>query len=442
MRNRAYCVKQTQRDATRLTMSKKILGCIADDFTGATDLANNLVRAGMRVVQTIGVPKAPFSSAVDAVVVSLKSRTIVPALAVAQSLEALRWLQSMGASQIYFKYCSTFDSTSEGNIGPVTDALMQAVGCDFTVATPAFPDAGRTVFRGYLFVGDGLLNESGMQDHPLTPMTDPCLPRVLQPQTRHRVGLVDYRVVQLGEQAILDQFKTLQSAGVGIAVLDAISNDDLLRLGAAVKDLPLVTAGSGLALGLPRNFGVSPNAQAAKLPAPNGYQAILAGSCSKMTQQQVACFINRGGRAFRLNPLEAQQDPQHVQWLAQQALNHLSKGPVLIYSTASRDSLNAVQSQLGTVLAGTQVEQWLADIAKVLWQAGVRQWVVAGGETSGAVVQALALEQLLIGPQVAPGVPWCHGRSELDGDFLHICLKSGNFGDEAFFLDVFEQIAP
>jgi len=243
---------------TDKAMTKKILGCIADDFTGATDLANNLVRGGMRVIQTIGVPSGALPETVDAVVVSLKSRTIPAADAIAQSLEALHWLQSIGASQIYFKYCSTFDSTPEGNIGPVTDALMKALGCDFTVATPAFPDAGRTVYLGYLFVGDGLLNESGMQDHPLTPMTDACLPRVLQPQTRHRVGLVDYRAVQSGEQAIRAQFESLQTIGVGIAVLDAISNEDLLRLGAAVKDLPLLTAGSGLALGLPANFGVSP----------------------------------------------------------------------------------------------------------------------------------------------------------------------------------------
>lgn len=421
-------------------MSHKILGCIADDFTGATDLANNLVRAGMRVVQTIGVPQASVSLSADAVVVSLKSRTIAPDQAVAQSLEALKWLQSIGASQIYFKYCSTFDSTPAGNIGPVTDALMQALGCDFTVATPAFPDAGRTVYRGYLFVGEVLLNESGMQDHPLTPMTDPYLPRVLQPQTQHQVGLVDYRTVQSGEKAIGRQFETLRNEGVGIAVLDAISNEDLFTLGLAVKDLPLVTAGSGLALGLPNNFGVSPNDEAAQLPSPKGYQAILAGSCSRMTQKQVARFIEQGGTAFRLDPLAAQEDDQHVHVLAQQALKHLSNGSVLIYSTASRETLDEVQAKLGAGDAGAQVEGWLADAAHVLWQGGVRQWVVAGGETSGAVVQALALEQLRIGPQVAPGVPWCHGKSELDGDELHICLKSGNFGDEDFFVTVFDRL--
>ncbi|NQW83244.1 MAG: four-carbon acid sugar kinase family protein, partial [Alcaligenaceae bacterium] len=211
-------------------MKKILLGCIADDFTGATDLANNLVRAGMRVVQTIGVPTQPLQAEVDAVVVSLKSRTIEPEQACAQSVAALKWLKAQGAQQIYFKYCSTFDSTAQGNIGPVTDALMAALQTDFTIATPAFPDAGRTVFKGYLFVGSVLLHESGMQDHPLTPMTDPNLVRVLTPQTRHQVGLIDYTVVAQGEAAIRARIAALRAEGVAIAVVDAVSNADLLRL--------------------------------------------------------------------------------------------------------------------------------------------------------------------------------------------------------------------
>src|SRR5438067_4437914 len=207
------------------------LGCIADDFTGATDLANNLVRAGMRVVQTIGVPAGTLAAEVDAVVVALKSRTLAPAEAVAQSLEALRWLQAQGARQIYFKYCSTFDSTPRGNIGPVAEALMDALGCDFAIATPAFPDNGRTVFKGHLFVGDVLLNESGMQNHPLTPMTDARLVHVLQRQTQRKVGLVSYETVARGAEAIKAQFKELQGQGVEIAIVDATSNDDLLRIG-------------------------------------------------------------------------------------------------------------------------------------------------------------------------------------------------------------------
>ncbi len=243
-----------------------LLGCIADDFTGATDLANNLVRGGMRTVQTIGVPADGPPAGVDAVVVALKSRTIPASEAVRQSLDALRWLRQHGARQIYFKYCSTFDSTAQGNIGPVTEALLDALGTRFTIATPAFPDNGRTVFRGCLFVGDVLLNESGMQHHPLTPMTDANLVRVLQSQCARKVGLVDYRVVARGPEAIRARFDDLQRDGVSVAVVDAVSNDDLHRLGPALDGMPLVTAGSGVAIGLPANFGIAPSNAASALP--------------------------------------------------------------------------------------------------------------------------------------------------------------------------------
>jgi uncharacterized protein YgbK (DUF1537 family) len=241
-----------------------LLGCIADDFTGATDLANNLVRAGMRVVQSIGIPAGPVGPGVDAVVVALKSRTIVPTDAVAQSLQALQWLRSQGARQIYFKYCSTFDSTPQGNIGPVAEALMDALGCDFTIATPAFPDNQRTVFKGHLFVGDVLLSDSGMRNHPLTPMADANLVRVLQAQARRKVGLIDHAAVAAGEAAIRARIAALKAEGAGMAIVDAVCNDDLLRLGPALADMPLVTAGSGVAIGLPANFGIRPR----PLPCP------------------------------------------------------------------------------------------------------------------------------------------------------------------------------
>ena len=230
-----------------------LLGCIADDFTGATDLANMLVGGGMRCMQIIGVPQGPPPVA-DAVVVALKSRTVAPQEAVEQSLAALAWLKGHGCRQFYFKYCSTFDSTPRGNIGPVTDALMQALGTSFTIACPAFPEAGRTIFRGYLYVGDVLLSESGMKDHPLTPMKDANLVRVLQAQTRHKVGLARYDAVARGSQALRERFAALQKEGCGIAVVDAVSNADLDTIGAACADMPLVTAGSGVALGLPANF--------------------------------------------------------------------------------------------------------------------------------------------------------------------------------------------
>ena len=418
-------------------MSKPLLlGCIADDFTGATDLANNLVRAGMRVVQTIGVPNAPLSAEVDAVVVALKSRTIAPQDAIDQSLQALQWLQGQGAQQIYFKYCSTFDSTAQGNIGPVTEALMQALQTDFTIATPAFPDNGRTVFKGYLFVGDVLLNESGMQHHPLTPMTDANLVRVMQAQCKSKVGLLSHKTIAQGATAISQEITNLKQQGVRIAIVDAVSNDDLMRLGPALKGMPLVTAGSGVAIGLPQNFGLLPTPQASVLPKASGLQAVVSGSCSQATNRQVAHFKATGRPAFLIDPLHLKGCWEDlVQEALAWAQGHLASGPVLVYSTATPESVQAVQSQLGVEAAGHQVEQALAAIARGLVELGVQQMVVAGGETSGACVQALAIEQLQIGPQIDPGVPWCHAHTPMGS--VHITLKSGNFGTDDFFSKAF-----
>jgi len=416
-------------------MASILLGCIADDFTGATDLANNLVRAGMRTAQTIGVPDRAPSADVQAVVVALKSRTIAPAQAVAQSLDALRWLRAQGARQIYFKYCSTFDSTAQGNIGPVTEALMDALATDFTIATPAFPDNKRTVFKGYLFVGDTLLNESGMQNHPLTPMTDPNLVRVMQAQTRRKVDLIDYSVVARDAQAVRDRMTRLRADGVGVAIVDALTNDDLLRLGPALKDLPLVTAGSGVAIGLPQNFGIEPSSQASALPAAAGLQAVVSGSCSPATQRQVAAFIASGRPARALDPMQLAAGADVVARTLAWAEPLLGDGPVLVYSTADAGSVKAVQSQLGVGAAGAMVEHAIAAIARGLVERGVRQLVVAGGETSGACVQALGIAQMQIGPQIDPGVPWCHAQSSV-GD-MHLTLKSGNFGADDFFMKAF-----
>ena len=360
------------------------LGCIADDFTGATDLANNLVRAGMRVIQTIGVPSAPLLTDADAVVVALKSRNLPSADAIAQSVAALRWLQAANARQIYFKYCSTFDSTPAGNIGPVTEALMDALGTRFTIATPAFPDNQRTVFKGHLFVGDVLLNQSGMQNHPLTPMTDPNLVRVLQAQCRGKVGLIDHRVVAQGEQAICARIEALKADGVTIAIVDAVTNEDLLRLGPALKNMPLVTAGSGVAIGLPRNFGISPSPAASQLPAAAGLQAVVSGSCSLATNQQVQEFIRCGGAALAVEPLRIASGSDAVQEALAWAKPRLKDGPVLVYSTADASGVKAVQTQLGADAAGALVERTLAAIASGLVQLGVRQLLVAGGETSGS----------------------------------------------------------
>lgn len=419
-----------------------VLGCIADDSTGATDLANNLVRAGMRVVQTIGVPAAPLGVEVDAVVVALKSRTIPPAEAVAQSLDALYWLQAQGARQIYFKYCSTFDSTAEGNIGPVTEALMDALDTDFTIATPAFPDNKRTVFKGYLFAGEVLLSESGMQNHPLTPMTDPNLVRVLQAQTRRPVGLIDFATVARGEGAIRERIARLRSEGVGVAIVDAISNEDLSRLGPALADMPLVTAGSGVAIGLPANFGIAPSSTAGALPPTGGLRAVVSGSCSLATNRQVAHFIASGRPALAIDPLQIAAGIDVASQALDWAAPLLAGGPVLIYSTADPAAVKSVQGRLGAEEAGAMVEHAIAAIARGLVERGVRQLVVAGGETSGACVQALGIAQLQIGAQIDPGVPWCHARAEAaDGAGVHIALKSGNFGTDDFFTKAFTVLA-
>jgi 3-dehydrotetronate 4-kinase len=419
-------------------MSNILLGCIADDFTGASDLANNLVRADMRVVQTIGVPARPLHADVDAVVVALKSRTIAPQEAVAQSLAALAWLQAQGAQQIYFKYCSTFDSTATGNIGPVTDALMDALGTDFTIATPSFPDNQRTVFKGYLFAGDVLLNESGMQNHPLTPMQDANLVRVLQAQTRRVVGLIDYHVVAKGADAVRQRIDELKAAGVGMAVVDAVSNEDLMRLGPALKGMPLVTAGSGVAIGLPQNFGLAPSRQASVLPPAAGLQAVVSGSCSLATNAQVLAFIKAGLPALAVDPLRMARGVDVAGEALAWAAPRLASGPVLVYSTAESAAIKAVQSQLGVEAAGALVERTLAAIATGLVDLGVRQLIVAGGETSGACVQALGITQMQIGPQIAPGVPWTCCESA--GSVLHVTLKSGNFGGNDFFIDAFKML--
>lgn len=427
-------------------MTRPLLGCIADDFTGATDLANNLVRAGMRTVQTIGVPDdAAARVDADAIVVALKSRTMAPANAVAQSLAALRWLQSQGVRQIYFKYCSTFDSTPQGNIGPVTDALLDALhgpGQGFTIVCPAFPENQRTVFKGHLFVGDVLLSDSGMRQHPLTPMLDANLVRVMQAQTRRKVGLVAHDVVSRGAPAMAQRFAALQAQGVGVAVVDAVSNADLLAIGSALAGMPLVTAGSGIAIGLPANWQASGElamgARADSLPQASGWRAVVSGSCSQATNAQVLHFRQQGGPAFAVDPLAIAAGEDVVAQALAWAAPLLAHCPLLVYATAESSAVQAVQAKLGAARAGELVEQALSSIAVGLVNLGARQLVVAGGETSGAVVQALGVRQMAIGPQIDPGVPWTAVQSaNWPGETLHVALKSGNFGSTDFFSKAF-----
>ncbi|UEP24247.1 four-carbon acid sugar kinase family protein [Burkholderia ambifaria] len=416
--------------------SRPLLGCIADDFTGATDLANMLVKSGMRTVQTIGVPAdgATLDTMVDAdaIVVALKSRTIPAADAVAQSLAAYAWLRAQGCRQFFFKYCSTFDSTDAGNIGPVADALLDAAGGGFAIACPAFPENGRTIFRGHLFVGDVPLNESGMEHHPLTPMKDANLVRVLQRQTTSKVGLIRYDTIAQGAAAVRARIDALRADGMRFAIADALSDHDLHVLGEACANLPLVTGGSGVALGLPENFrraGLLPERDnAASLPRIDGLSAVLAGSASKATNAQVAAW-RESRPSFRIDPLAVSRGEPVVDDALAFARSHLPQ-PVLIYATTSPDEVKAVQQALGVEAAGHLVESTLAAIARGLRELGVRKFVVAGGETSGAVVQALDVKSLQIGAQIDPGVP---ATATIDAQPLGLALKSGNFGTVDFF---------
>lgn len=414
-----------------------LLGAIADDFTGATDLANTLVRQGMRTVQLIGVPAEAPPAEVDAVVVALKSRTTPAPQAVAQSLAALEWLRQAGARQILFKYCSTFDSTDQGNIGPVADALMGALDTDFTVFCPAFPENGRTIYRGYLFVGDVLLSESGMRDHPLTPMRDANLVRVLSRQTPHKVGFVPLSTVSRGAEAVRAEFARLRSGGHRHAILDAVADADLLTLGEAVADLKLVTGGSGIALGLPDNFRraglLDAGRGADRLPRVRGTAAVISGSCSTMTLAQVAAMRAKHP-AFEIDPIALAAGQPVVAHALEWAAANLGERPLLIFASAPPERVRAIQDQLGRERAGTLVEEALAAVARGLVERGVRRLVVAGGETAGAIVQALGVTGLRIGAQIDPGVPW---TASLGEPTIALALKSGNFGREDFFMRAF-----
>jgi uncharacterized protein YgbK (DUF1537 family) len=420
---------------------RPLLGCIADDFTGATDLANMLVRGGMRTVQSIGIPSAEVAAGLDAdaVVIALKSRTTAASEAVAESLAALQWLRDQGCEQIFFKYCSTFDSTAAGNIGQVSEALLEALGSDFTLACPAFPENGRTIFRGHLFVQDQLLSESGMQHHPLTPMTDANLVRVLQSQTRLPVGLLRYDSIAQGVEAVRSRIAELRGQGVALAIADALSDADLYTLGAACADLPLLTGGSGLALGLPENFrraGKLRDLDAASLPKVAGGEVVLAGSASLATNAQVDAWLEAERPAWRIDPLALAAGEAVVEQAL--AFAREQQGTVLIYATSTPEEVKAVQRQLGAERAGALVENALGEIARGLRDSGVRRFVVAGGETSGAVVKALDVRLLQIGAQIDSGVP---ATVSSGGEPLALALKSGNFGGRDFFSKALGQLA-
>ncbi len=418
-----------------------LLGCIADDFTGATDLAALLARSGLPVSLRIGVPqdKRDPNETAAFEVIALKCRTSPVDTAVDQARQALAWLKDAGASRFFWKYCSTFDSTVEGNIGPVADMLIAETGATQTIYCPAFPENGRSVFMGHLFVGEQLLSESPMKDHPLTPMRDSNLVRLLTPQVSGRVGLANRNIVSKGAAALKARLEELGSDGIRHVIVDAISDDDLRTIAAASFDMPLLTGGSAIAGQLPRFYmeqglvRLSEHRQA--LPKVTGGSIVLSGSCSAMTRRQVAHYAGKVA-SLRLDPIALAQDGAGtaLEWLHQQSPD----APKLIYATAEPNEVRQAQEQLGRDKAGQVVEDALSKIARAAFDYGTRRFVVAGGETSGAITQALGAAHLTIGPEIAPGVPWTF--TTLRNETVALALKSGNFGEETFFTDAFDRL--
>lgn len=416
-----------------------ILGVIADDFTGATDIAGMLVKNGMRTIQTIGVPAAgTIPEDVDAVVVALKTRSIAAQAAMAQSLAALRALQAAGCARFFFKYCSTFDSTDAGNIGPVGDALLDALNVRQAIYCPAFPENGRTIFYGHLFVGDVLLSDSHMRHHPLMPMTDASLVRVLARQTPHKVGLVPLKEVQAGSTSLRAALDKLAADGARHVVVDAVADTDLGIIGEAVGDDVLVTGGSGVALGLPAAYRrrglLAHKAGADALPKIEGAAAVLAGSCSAATLGQIAAFK---GAHLALDTDAICRGENVAAEALDWAKGRLGQGPVLLSASDKPDAVKALQAKYGIEASSQAIERTMAALARGLVGAGVGRLVVAGGETSGAVVGALDVTALRIGPEIDPGVPWTASVARKP---LLLALKSGNFGTPDFFTKAFERL--
>lgn len=413
-----------------------MLGVIADDFTGASDIASFLVENGLRTVQMNGVPATPLKENVDAVVISLKSRSNPVEEAVEQSLQALHWLQKCGCSQFYFKYCSTFDSTEQGNIGPVTDALLAALNEDFTVITPALPINGRTIFNGYLFVGDVLLNESGMRNHPITPMKDANLIRLMDAQAKGKTGLVSYADVIQGANHVKACFEKLKQAGFSYAVVDAVDNSQLAVLAEAVTDLKLVTGGSGLGAYMAAYLSGGKRATHAFVPA-KGKTVILSGSCSVMTNKQVEAYQDKAA-AIYLDVSQAVENPNYAEILFDQVVPHLDEplAPI-VYATVPPEQLKQIQNQFGSEKASNAIENTFAQLARLLKDnANVTNFITAGGETSSIIVQQLKFSGFEIGKQIAPGVPWLKSLDNATA----LALKSGNFGRETFFTDAQEMM--
>ncbi|EGN2451080.1 four-carbon acid sugar kinase family protein [Salmonella enterica] len=417
------------------------IGVIADDFTGATDIASFLVENGLPTVQMNGVPTGNLPEGIETIVISLKTRSCPVAEAIQQSLGALRWLQLHGCRQVYFKYCSTFDSTEKGNIGPVTDALMDELKTPFTIFSPSLPVNGRTVYQGYLFVLNQLLAESGMRHHPVNPMTDSYIPRLVEAQSKGRCGVVPANMLEQGAGAVRQELARLQQEGYRYAVLDALTERHLEIQGEALCDATLVTGGSGLAIGLARQWAESDHSPARESVHPfPGRGVVLSGSCSQMTNRQVTHYRQMApSREVDISRcISAETLAPYVCELATWVLNQESDLAPLVFATASTDALAAIQHKYGAQKASLAVESLFSRLAAQLATEGVTRFIVAGGETSGVVTQSLSITGFHIGPSISSGVPWVNALDKP----VSLALKSGNFGDEAFFSRAQREFQP
>ena len=416
------------------------LGCIADDFTGATDLASMLARSGVNVSLRIGVPLSPPENTAEIEVIALKTRSISASKAIEESLSALKWLKEAGAKKYFFKYCSTFDSTAEGNIGPVSEALMNELKVDQTIYCPAFPENGRSIYMGNLFVGQKLLSESSMKDHPLTPMNDSNLMRLLSAQVSRRVGLADRKVVNSGVTSLKEKLISLKENDVPHVIVDAVADTDLDTIASACQDMDYITGGSALAMPLAEFYKasgkISANDNSFMNKKLNTGSIILSGSCSEMTIIQVKNFIQRGAAAFQLDPIDLAENgiKKVLDWLSSQDFTK----NIIIYATSDPYTVKKVQAELGVDMAGKIVEQGLSECAIAARELGVKNFIIAGGETSGAITKALNIRQLDIGIEIAPGVPWTFSGKR--NNQIALSLKSGNFGSEEFFTEALSKL--
>lgn len=416
------------------------LGCIADDFTGATDLASMLARSGVNVSLRIGVPLSTPENTAEIEVIALKTRSISASKAIEESLSALKWLKEAGAKKYFFKYCSTFDSTAEGNIGPVSEALMNELKVDQTIYCPAFPENGRSIYMGNLFVGQKLLSESSMKDHPLTPMNDSNLMRLLSAQVSRRVGLADRIVVNSGVNSLKEKLISLKENDVPHVIVDAVADTDLDTIASACQDMDFITGGSALAMPLAEFYKasgkISANDNSFMNKKLNTGSIILSGSCSEMTIIQVKNFIQRGAAAFQLDPIDLAENgvKKVLDWLSSQDFTK----NIIIYATSDPDTVKKVQAELGVDMAGKIVEQGLSECAIAARELGIKNFIIAGGETSGAITKALNVRQLDIGIEIAPGVPWTFSGKR--NNQIALSLKSGNFGNEEFFTEALSKL--